>query len=43
VIGEGAVQYNTEQLIIYAEAASKPSGWNANWNPDGRTVMWNYL
>lgn len=29
-----------ENLTIYCEAASVPSGWNANWNPDGRPVEW---
>jgi hypothetical protein len=42
-IGEGAVQYNNEELIIYVEAISKPSGWNVDWNPDERTVVWGYV
>ncbi len=29
-------------LTIYCEAKSKPSGWDSNWNPDKRPVVWNY-
>lgn len=29
-------------LEIYCEAESKPDGWNSTWNPDNRTVIWNY-
>lgn len=28
------------RLTIYCQASSAPSGWNANWNPDGRPVYW---
>lgn len=28
-------------LAIYAQAPSKPAGWNANWNSSNRTVYWN--
>jgi hypothetical protein len=42
-IGNGVVQYGAEGLIIYVSATEKPSGWNVNWNPDGRTVVWGYL
>jgi hypothetical protein len=31
-----------DNLIIYAEAASKPLGWNAEWNPSNRPVYWGY-
>ncbi|MCM1042890.1 MAG: leucine-rich repeat domain-containing protein [Corallococcus sp.] len=29
-------------LTIKCEAASKPSGWNVNWNPDECAVVWGY-
>jgi len=32
-----------DSLTIYAEAASKPSGWDSNWNPLDRPVVWNCL
>ena len=28
-------------LTINCQAASQPTGWNSNWNPDGRPVNWN--
>jgi hypothetical protein len=28
-------------LTIYAQAASRPTGWNANWNPNNCPVIWN--
>lgn len=27
-------------LTVYCESASAPSGWNENWNPNGRPVEW---
>ena len=27
-------------LTIYVQAASKPEGWNTNWNSDNRPVIW---
>lgn len=27
---------------IYCEAESKPEGWNENWNPDNRPVVWGF-
>ena len=30
------------KLKINCEAASQPSGWNKNWNPDNRPVVWGY-
>ncbi len=36
------VFYNCTSLHIYCEAASKPSGWNSNWNPSKRPVTWGY-
>ena len=29
-------------LTIYAEADEKPQGWNGDWNPDNRPVVWGY-
>lgn len=40
-IGGGAFR-DCSSLTIYAEAAAKPSGWNENWNPDNRPVVWGY-
>ena len=34
--------YDCPSLTIYAEAPSKPTRWNAQWNPDNRPVIWNY-
>ena len=31
---------NCSNLIIYCEAASKPSGWDSNWNPSNKKVVW---
>ena len=31
---------NCSNLIIYCEAASKPSGWNSNWNSSNKKVVW---
>ncbi|MBE7090585.1 MAG: hypothetical protein E7363_01565 [Clostridiales bacterium] len=28
-------------LTIYCEAASQPIGWNSDWNPSNRPVVWN--
>ena len=30
-------------IKIYCEAVSKPDGWTDNWNPDNRTVYWNFV
>ena len=40
-IGEDAFLECTS-LTIYCEAASKPSGWNINWNYSNRPVVWDY-
>ena len=29
-------------LTIYCEAEEQPVGWDANWNPDNRPVVWGY-
>ena len=31
-----------EELIIYCEAESQPSGWSSEWNPDDCQVIWGY-
>lgn len=31
---------NNSNLIIYAEATEKPTGWNNNWYPGGDNVFW---
>ncbi|MDE5618591.1 MAG: leucine-rich repeat domain-containing protein [Clostridia bacterium] len=33
---------NCDKLIIFCEAASKPSGWNSNWNYSNRPVIWGF-
>ena len=38
-IGEEAFYYCTS-LTVYCEAASKPSGWNYNWNYSDCPVVW---
>ncbi|MFA5449122.1 MAG: leucine-rich repeat protein [Clostridia bacterium] len=34
--------YDCNSLTIYARAASKPSGWDSNWNYSDRPVVWDY-
>ena len=34
--------YGCSKLIIYCEVASVPTGWNSNWNPSNRPVIWDY-
>ena len=29
-----------DTLTIYCEAESQPDGWNSNWNPNNRPVVW---
>ena len=29
-------------LKIYCEETSKPEGWDKNWNPNNRPVIWGY-
>ena len=36
------VFFNCSSLSIYCEAASQPTGWDSDWNPDGRPVTWGY-
>jgi hypothetical protein len=38
-IGSSAFRGCTN-LTIYAEAESQPAGWEANWNPNNRPVVW---
>lgn len=40
-IGKSAF-YDCDSLIIYCEAASKPSGWDSDWNCSDRPVVWGY-
>ncbi len=40
-IGNYAFWY-CSNLTIYAEASSKPSGWNSYWNYSNRPVVWGY-
>ncbi len=37
---DGYAFYLCSSLKIYCEAASKPDGWVADWNPDARPVYW---
>ncbi len=39
-IGDEAFNY-CSNLTIYCEAASKPSGWNEDWNFSSCPVIWN--
>ncbi len=34
--------YACYSLTIYCEAESKPQGWDDNWNPSNRPVVWGY-
>ncbi len=38
----GSYAFRSNDLIIYAEAESQPSGWHNNWNPLNRPVVWGY-
>ncbi len=40
-IGERAFS-GCDSLTIYCEAASKPSRWDDDWNPNNRPVVWGY-
>ena len=40
-IGSSAFE-GCSRLTIYCEAASKPSGWDSNWNYSNRPVVWGY-
>lgn len=48
VIGNGVTRMwedvfkNCTSLTIYCKASEKPLGWNENWNPDNRPVVWGY-
>ena len=41
-IGSDAFSY-CNSLTIYAEATSKPSGWDSFWNYSNRPVYWEYV
>lgn len=34
--------YDCRNVTIYCEASSQPSGWDKDWNPDEKTVVWGY-
>ncbi len=34
--------YACSSLTIYCETAEKPGGWDEDWNPNGRPVIWGY-
>ena len=38
-IGFRAFEY-CSSLTIYCETAHQPKGWNSDWNPSGRPVVW---
>ena len=40
-IGENAFR-GCSNLTIYCEAAREQWGWNSNWNPNNRPVVWDY-
>ena len=31
-----------DKMAIYCETESQPEGWNENWNPNNRPVVWNF-
>ena len=39
---EAGVFSDCSSLTIYCEAESKPNGWNRDWNPSNRPVVWGY-
>jgi hypothetical protein len=39
-MGNNVFLNSHEDLIIYAEVASRPDGWNTNFNPNNRPVVW---
>ena len=40
-IGDGAFR-DCSSLTIYCEAEKQPVGWNDDWNPSNRPVVWGY-
>ena len=38
-IGYRAFAY-CDSLTIYCEAVTKPAGWDNDWNPNNRPVVW---
>ncbi len=36
------VFFGCSSLTIYCETAEKPGGWDEDWNPNGRPVIWGY-
>mgnify|MGYP003302851661 CR=1 FL=1 len=42
-VGENIFDKYSENLLIYCEAESKPSGWNENWNTGGSFCYWGFL
>ena len=40
-IGKDAFKF-CSSLTIYCEAESKPAGWDSDWNPHNRPVVWGY-
>ncbi|MCL2063849.1 MAG: leucine-rich repeat protein [Candidatus Cloacimonetes bacterium] len=41
IVGSNAV-YGCHNITIYAEAPNLPEGWDPNWNPHNRPVLWGY-
>lgn len=39
---EKSAFWNCDSLTIYCEAEEKPNGWDKNWNPNNRPVIWGY-
>ena len=37
-----SVFYSCASISIYCESESKPNGWDSNWNPNNRPVVWGY-
>ena len=42
-IMERLVFLSCYNLVIYVEASSKPAGWDIDWNPDNRPVVWGHV
>ena len=43
VLSIGKNAFNCSKIKIYCEAPSKPDGWDSEWNPYSRPVVWNYI
>ena len=42
VISIGDEAFDCDKASFYCEAQSKPEGWDDNWNPNNRPVVWGF-